>query len=308
VTSIGVRINGWRSSLPSWAGGARESRAAARELTPAAAAVQWVLIAVAGLAVWLGLFGIGISALQEQHAQHGLYAQYREQLARGTAPVGGAMAEGSPVALLHSLRGGLDDVVAVEGTSSTDLRSGPGHYPASVLPGQAGISYVMGRSTSYGGPFGGITDLRPNDRIVVTTGQGRFTYYVTDVRRAGDPVPTLAPGQSRLTLVTSEGTGWRSGWAPSHAVFVDATLRGKPVAAPAAVGSAPTEDGLMRRDKSQLYPLVLWLQLLLLGVVGVVVGRAKWGTWQSWIVGVPVVLAALWGASNAAWVLLPNLV
>ena len=82
----------------------------------------------------------------------------------------------------------------------------------------------------------------------------------------------------------------------------------KTVAAPVSVGAAPNEDGLMRRDTSQLYPLVLWLQLLLIGVVGIVVGRAKWGTWQSWIVGVPVVLAALWGASNAAWVLLPNLV
>jgi len=308
MTSIGVRLNGWRSSLPSWAGGAGESPTAVRELTPAAAAMQWVFIAVAGMAVWFGLFGIGISALQEQHAQHGLYAQFREQLARGTAPVGGAMAEGSPVALLHSLRGGLDDLVAVEGTSSTDLRSGPGHYPGSVLPGQVGVSVMLGRSSSYGGVFGDITNLRPNDRIVVTTGQGRFDYYVTGVRRAGDPKPTLAAGQSRLMLVTSEGSGWRSGWAPSHAVYVDATLHGKPVAAPAAVGAAPSEDGLMRRDTSQLYPLVLWLQLLLVGVVGIVVGRAKWGIWQSWIVGVPVVLAALWGASNAAWVLLPNLV
>jgi sortase A len=50
------------------------------------------------------------------------------------------------------------------------------------------------------------------------------------------------------------------------------------------------------------------MQLLALGVVGIVIGRARWGLWQPWLVGVPIVLAALWGASNEVWALLPNLI
>jgi sortase A len=64
----------------------------------------------------------------------------------------------------------------------------------------------------------------------------------------------------------------------------------------------------MRGQTDALFPLVLWLQLLALGVVGIVLARLRWGAWQAWIVGLPVVIAALWGASSSAWLLLPNLV
>ncbi|MGN6607218.1 MAG: class E sortase [Jatrophihabitans sp.] len=309
MSAATVAVESLRSRLARLAGGAAQRRRARADATSATAAAQWVLLAVGGLALWLVAYAFVLSSLQEQHSQHDLYASYREQLVNGTAPIGGAMAEGAPVALLHSARASMDDLVVVEGTASSDLRLGPGHYPGTVLPGQAGVSVMFGRSLSFGAPFGSITSLRPGDVIDATTGQGVSHYVVEDVRRAGDPYPpVLAAGQGRLTLVSSEGSGWRAGWAPSSAVYVDARLRGSAVPAPSGVGQARQAERPMAGDTSGLYPLVLWLQLLLVAVVGVVVLRRRWGVWQTWLVTVPLVLAALWGASSSAWLLLPNLV
>lgn len=301
MTAIGLP----RRRLPAWARRRGTSKAAADELTAVAGVMQWILLTVAGLALWFAAFGVGMSALQEQHAQHDLYAKFRAQLAAGTAPVGGAITEGSPVAMLDSPAAGLHGLVVVEGTTSTDLQTGPGHFPGTVLPGQAGVSVLLGRSVSYGGPFGDISGLQPGETIVVTTGQGQFTYVVAHV---GERIPTSTSAAGQLLLATSEGRGWRAGWAPSNAVYVDAVLDGKPVAGVAPAGLTNSADLPMRGDTSQLFALVLWMQLLVLAVLGMVVARARWGTWQPWLVGVPVVLAALWGASSSVWVLLPNLV
>jgi sortase A len=264
---------------------------------------------VLALVGWLVLYAFVLSGLQEQHAQHNLYASFRSELALGTAPVGGDVPEGSPVAVLTAHAIGLDSVVVVEGTTARDLRSGPGHLPASVLPGQYGLSVLFGRSLSFGGPFARVGELRPGDAIGVTTAQGTFAFTVRDVRRAGDPTPpALTATQSRLTLVSTEGSGWRSGWAPTRTVYVDADLSGTPVGGPVTFPAGSPDDAPMRGQTDALFPLVLWLQLLALGVVGIVLARLRWGAWQAWIVGLPVVIAALWGASSSAWLLLPNLV
>jgi sortase A len=34
----------------------------------------------------------------------------------------------------------------------------------------------------------------------------------------------------------------------------------------------------------------------------------RWGRWQTWLVGLPLCLAVLWGISENALLLLPNLV
>ena len=52
---------------------------------------------------------------------------------------------------------------------------------------------------------------------------------------------------------------------------------------------------------------MLWLQLLAVLVVALAGSRAGGSLWQVWLVAVPAVLAVLWGTSNAAVALLPNL-
>jgi sortase A len=270
--------------------------------------ISWTLGAVAALAAWFVIFAMGLSGLQEQHSQHDLYTKFRPQLALETAPIGDAVIKrGAPVALLQSSAGGLDGLTVVEGTEGSQLRGGPGHYPGTPLPGQVGQSIVMGRATMYGGPFGRITSFQPGNTIRVTTGQGVFTFVVESVRHAGDLLRVPPPGTSMLTLETSEASGWRSGWAPSRVVFVDAVLHGTPVTGTGGGGTATKADGLMQSDTSGLVFMVLWLQLLLIGVVGVAWASVRWGRWQSWLVGMPVILAALWGATSSVSLLLPNL-
>jgi sortase A len=261
------------------------------------------------VAVWFLVYTYGLSALGEHRAQRELYATLRGQLAGAVAPIGGVIEPGSPVALIDAPGADLSQTVVVEGTSSGDLMSGPGHLRNSVMPGQAGVAVLMGRGAAAGAPFARIGELSKGDPITVTTGQGVFTYQVEDVRRAGDPLPPpLAAGTGRLVLVSSEGASWRTGWSPSGAVYVDAALKGKPQPMPAGKPIAvPNYELPMQGDPTAWVPLVVWLQLGLLLVLGVWWVRRRLGRWEVWLIAVPLAAAVLWGASENAMQLLPNL-
>jgi sortase A len=86
--------------------------------------------------------------------------------------------EGNPVGVLRIAKIGLDKVI-VQGTSTTDLRLGPGHYPGTPLPGERGNAAIAGHRTTYGAPFYDLDKLVRGNTIDVTTVQGAFTYRVT---------------------------------------------------------------------------------------------------------------------------------
>jgi sortase A len=269
-----------------------------------------VWLTVGLITVWAACYLLFISGLEHARSQHQLYAHFRAQAAQAYLPVGGVIAPGTPVAMISAGRTGLHDEVVVEGTAASQLRGGPGHLRTTPLPGQPGVSLLYGRSVSFGGPFGDVSALRAGDPISVVTGQGKFVYRVSDVRHAGDQVATLAAGGSRLTLVSSTASGWRSGWAPNQVVYVDATLQGDSQPDP---GGRPTSlspaEKLMAHqvDTSTLVKVILWLQLLLVSAAVLSWAQVRWGRMQSWLTGAPIILAALWGLSNSAVALLPNL-
>jgi sortase A len=66
----------------------------------------------------------------------------------------------------------------VEGTDEQSLEKGPGHYPATGLPGMGQTVAVAGHRTTYLAPFKQINELVAGDRILVTMPYGRFTYRV----------------------------------------------------------------------------------------------------------------------------------
>ena len=300
-----ARVRRWH--VPTPGGGLRRPP---EPLTPAARGIIAACLAFSLLAIWLLCYGLVVSRMQEQRSQAELYATFREQLSQATAPLGGAIRPGAPVALLEIPRAGLYDVAVVEGTAAGQLQAGPGHRPDTPLPGQAGVSVLFGRSVTFGGPFGHVPRLRPGDAISVRTGQGVFGYRVLDVRRSGQPLPDRLPaGGSRLTLVTSEAEGWRSGWAPGDTVYVDAALAGGQVqpAPPGRPASTPAVAQAMRADSSAWVLLALWLQAAIAVAAALVWGALRWGVWQTWLAGVPIALAVLWGASETAFLLLPNL-
>lgn len=275
---------------------------------------QWIVtrvfLAVGLVAAWAAIYLVFVSGIQHARSQHELYATFRGQVAQGFVPFSGVIATGTPVALISAPHAGLRDEVIVEGASGAQLRQGPGHLRSTPMPGQPGVSVLYGRSLSFGGPFGDISALHNGDVIRVTTGQGQFTYHVTAIRRAGDEIAPLPTGGSRLTLVSATSSGWQSGWAPQSVVYVDASLEGAPQPDPGgrvSTISAAERPMAEQTDPLTLVTVMLWLQLLI--VAGCVIAWAivRWGRLQVWLVGGPVLLAGVWGLSNSAIILLPNL-
>jgi sortase A len=74
------------------------------------------------------------------------------------------------------------DTVFVDGTGSADLRKGPGHFPATPLPGVHGTVGIAGHRSSYGAPFRDLDRLHRGDRIELAMPYGRFTYQVERTR------------------------------------------------------------------------------------------------------------------------------
>ena len=94
--------------------------------------------------------------------------------------------------------------VVVEGVQVEDLRNGPGHYRATVFPGQEGNSGIAGHRTTYGAPFNRIDELLPGTEFTVTTVQGEHTYRVMSAADAfGDEIRgSLGPDLSCRTMPT----------------------------------------------------------------------------------------------------------
>lgn len=262
------------------------------------------------VAAFLGFFAFGLSALQEHRSQQQLYAQFRGLVAPASivAPsIGGVIAAGTPVALINAPAAGIHDVVVVEGTSSGDLLQGPGHLPNTPLPGQGGEAVLVGKSTTAGAPFAHLARLRRGDVITVRTGQGEFRFAVRGLLPPGIHQPAIPVNQGRLVLVTSAGPGGEGGLEPSQTLDVEATLKGKAVPAPLHRPQTVARSNLPGQTDPAAWPFVaLWIAGLALASAAVWWLWGRWGILRAWIVGAPVLLALLWGLSNEAMRLLPN--
>jgi sortase A len=175
------------------------------------------------------------------------------------APTTADPADGQPDGLLQIPKIGLDKVI-VEGTSTTDLRQGPGHYLGTPLPGQAGNAAIAGHRTTYGAPFYNLNELASGDPILVTTTQGVFTYTVTRSlvvpcgdSNCNDPAdlaviaPSLTP---ELTLTTCNPR-----FQSSSRLVVQAELTAAVLTAPApktTTTTVPKKGATTRADTADL--------------------------------------------------------
>lgn len=77
-----------------------------------------------------------------------------------------------------------DDVLStVQGVGLETLVSGPGHYPNTEDPGEAGNFAISGHRTTYAAPFYNLDQLVPGDEIHVVDRDGRhFVYAVEELR------------------------------------------------------------------------------------------------------------------------------
>jgi sortase A len=106
---------------------------------------------------------------------------------------------GSVVFLLKIPQLGYDAAVR-EGVTSSILGLGPGHYPTTAEPGQAGDVGVAAHNTYWLG----FDSVRPGDQIVLETSGRDYTYIVTGSRIVmPDETWVLdQPGGRTLTLTT----------------------------------------------------------------------------------------------------------
>jgi sortase A len=275
--------------------------------------------------VILGFVGYlyALSGVQEARAQSILYARLRGELGQAVAPTGPvipghpaspsslAAGPGDPVAVLAIPAIGIANMVVVEGTSPENLTLGPGHLRDTPLPGQAGVSVVFGRRTTFGGPFSELPLLRPGDVINTTTSQGETQYKVIAVSDSSKPVP-FSEIPNQLLLVTAD-----SRIAPAHYVEVEAEFLhatepgGSPSATPfpesgylPSVGSA---EAALGRDFLALITAMAWAIALAATALTGSFLAARWARWPAWIVTAPLLVAVLWNLYESLSALLPNL-
>ncbi len=148
--------------------------------------------------------------------------------------------DGEAIARLRIPAIDLDKVV-VEGVGSQALKEGPGHYPSTPLPGQAGNAAIAGHRTTYGAPFHDLDQLKEHDLIYVTTRQGAFQYAVSATMIVSpDDVSVLdSTDADQLTLTTCHPK-----YSARQRLIVVADLIGPPASLnPDDLGGSPRPEG-----------------------------------------------------------------
>ncbi|MGO4785525.1 sortase [Cryobacterium sp. W22_MBD10_FK3] len=281
-------------------------------LTPADLLLRTILAIVAAL-----IFGFLANLTVLGNLQHLVSQQQatdtlRVQLAEGTAPVSEGtvdkvlLADGAPLGIIDIPSIGVHEVF-VEGSDSGTTRNGPGHRRDTVLPGQAGISVVMGRAAAYGGPFARVQELAPGQEFTVLTGQGEQTFAVIGVRYAGDPSPApLKAGESRLILETARGPAF----VPGGVARVDAVLTSE--TQPAGIRQTtyvtlPAAHKELATDTTTVWALAFALQFFLLVELAAIWAFRRVGVQKTWTVFLPVVTVGGLLVADQIVRLLPNL-
>jgi sortase A len=72
-----------------------------------------------------------------------------------------------------------------EGIRLSTLDRGPGHWPGTAMPGEAGNVVVAAHRTSHNAEFRHLDDLAPGDEVVMSTLAGRFVYRVVGLEIVG---------------------------------------------------------------------------------------------------------------------------
>ncbi|CAB4707328.1 unannotated protein [freshwater metagenome] len=268
------------------------------ELTTATLVVGGLLVVTLLIAAFGAYLFVG-SKLQADRHQDILFDELSESLGLAIVPVNGAIPTGTPIGILEIPRLGVEQVF-VEGAGSEQTAEGPGLRHDSPLPGQAGVSVLVGRRATFGAPFADLDRLRAGDELLVTTGQGEFTYVVDLVRTSDAPPTEIQQVPSRLTLVTSDPA-----IAPNRTLSVSAQLDGE--ALPRSTGTATVaSDTPGEGSSSHLLALLLWSQLLLVVAVAVTWAAMRLPGRALWIGAVPVLVAILWNVFQNLAYLLPN--
>jgi LPXTG-site transpeptidase (sortase) family protein len=266
--------------------------------------VSIVGVLLVALALFEGFAG-RITEQRDQRKLRGAFEQILEQQG-GFAPVAGdgIIPPGTPVASIEIPKIGVRKIV-IEGTTSDDLRQGPGHLRSTPLPGQHGNAVIGGRRTTYGGPFRNLDRLASGDEIITTTPFGEFTYRVRDVETLapGDPDRLGATMTDNLTLTTSDPV-----YRATRRLVVVARLEGKrsTYTDPLRQTQVPLEEAAFFGDAGKALPAFAWTLGVLISLVGARSLYGRWRRWPAYLLTTPVILAMTFGWLEAMVGLLPS--
>jgi sortase A len=140
----------------------------------------------AGLVILLFVaYELWWTGVTTRHDQHVLINTLRQQWSHSQPTTTSTLKDpplGAGIAILRIPRLGKNyEFVVVQGTSTSDLMKGPGHYPGTAMPGQVGNFAVAGHRTTYLHPFYDINKLKVGDPIVLETRNSWFTYRVENI-------------------------------------------------------------------------------------------------------------------------------
>jgi len=238
------------------------------------------------------LWGTGLTERREQSALKHRFATTPTTNPSAPPAEAETPVPGDALGLIKIPKLGLEKYV-VEGVGTEDLKKGPGHYPTTPLPGQAGNAAIAGHRTTYGAPFNRLDELSKGDPILITTHQGQFRYEV-------DHSKVVSPSESsvldntpdnRLTLTTCNPK-----YSASQRLIVVANLIGpvspvKPAPPPAAPQLAE-KAGLSGKNAARA-PAIAWGSLAaLIWILAWAIGR-RWRRWAAYALATPVFLVVL---------------
>ncbi len=265
--------------------------------------VGFACLGVAATIAAFLVFEFGLSSLSTARSQRLLLTEFRGLADQGPAStLDWQPSLGQPIGILTIPRLGVDTVV-VEGTSSSDTAQGPGHFVGSPLPGRPGNSVIAARRSSFGAQFSGLAELHKADEIQVATGVGMFTYVVTGTTtiRPNDLDALNPTTDNRLTLMTSDPK-----YRASGRLVVTARRLGLPAAqAQRPVAVLPQDQVGLTGEPWALAPLLLWIELLVVTLIGAGWLRRRSLPRVAWLYATPLVLALMWASFMAINRLLP---
>jgi LPXTG-site transpeptidase (sortase) family protein len=232
------------------------------------------------------MFNQFLGPLVHNRAATALEQRLASDLVNGVAPVSYPIAVGSPIGLVEVPNRDIRAVV-VEGSKAEQLAQASGHLIGSALPGQPGVSAILGRSETYGAEFKNLDQLIVGDEVVVTTGQGVHTYEVIDhtVRSARDAAAFQGEGHMLILATVVDS---------SDRLVVRATLTSPVFPAGQATDHQTSLDELgLAGDSSSWSSLALWMLIAALLAAGFPIIVNQVGRRVGWLVVAPI---AMWVA------------
>jgi LPXTG-site transpeptidase (sortase) family protein len=232
------------------------------------------------------MFNQILGPLVHNRAATALEQRLASDLVNGVAPVSNPIAVGSPIGLVEVPNRDIRAVV-VEGSKAEQLAQASGHLIGSALPGQPGVSAILGRSQTYGAEFKNLDQLIVGDEVVVTTGQGVHTYEVIDitVRSARDAAAFQGEGHMLILATVVDS---------SNRLVVRATLTSPVFPAGQATDHQTSLDELgLAGDSSSWSSLALWMLIAALLAAGFPIIVNQVGRRVGWLVVAPI---AMWVA------------